>query len=47
VYSYFIRILTSFDELCYTRDCVIKIVMERIRLFFNEASSRAEARLRT
>jgi hypothetical protein len=27
VYSYFIRILISFDELCYMRDCVIKRVI--------------------
>jgi hypothetical protein len=27
VYSYFIRILISFDELCYMKDCVIKKVI--------------------
>jgi hypothetical protein len=29
VYSYFIRILISFDELCHMRDCVIKKVIEK------------------
>jgi hypothetical protein len=30
VYSYFICILISFDELCYMRDCVIKKVIDKI-----------------
>jgi hypothetical protein len=29
VYNYFIRILISFDELCYMKDCVIKKVIEK------------------
>jgi hypothetical protein len=27
VYNYFIRILISFDELCYMKDCIIKKVI--------------------
>jgi hypothetical protein len=29
VYNCFIRILISFDELCYTKDCIIKKVIEK------------------
>jgi hypothetical protein len=28
--NYFIRILISFDELCYTKDCVIKKIIRLV-----------------
>jgi hypothetical protein len=33
VYNYFIRILISFDELCYMKDCIIKEVIVRFEVF--------------